>query len=604
MKRRHRVLIFCAAAMGLLSVGTRVYGQETPAAEAEQAAINVVVNGSAIPFPGQGPVRREGQILVPLRGVFEKLGASVQFEKGTKTIVAVKGETTITLRVGDANGFVNGFPRPLAVPAEIRGGATLVPLRFISEALGAKVKWDAERRVAEVTTIGKDVAIPVAAGATPIVAATPPPPAEPPAAPKADPPKPADSKPADPKPADPKPAAKAEIADLSYDVPAPLLHGGEKISVTVVGTPGAEVTLTLPKLFDAGVRLKEQEDKPGTYSGAFSIPFNVTVKEIALTANLKTDDAAAEPKMGATMLSVDSAGPEISGIAPDDKATVKELRPKIEAKYADVGAKVDAKGTRLFLNNQEVTAQAQITESGFTYTPPADLPAGPVSVSLLTKDEYGNETRKEWEFIVRPPVKPIQKITVAPSGSTLRAGDMFTVRLTGVPGGAAKFTLGPIKDLAMKEESEGQYVGSYTAQKGDRLTKAPIVVTLVTKEGETVTQNAAETITISAAIPTAPVIDAPVEGGKVGAYVIVIGRAEPLTKVRLTLRYEGKELFKKKTEILSGAEVDVDENGRWKTDILTLDVPRSVGSVTFTVEAVTVAVTGEISPVASVRFKK
>jgi len=141
------------AETALLAATVSVLAAAVPvAARAQSAAINVTVNGQAVPFPGQGPVQQGGTVLVPLRGVFEKLGASVQFDAPTKTIRAVKGQTTVTLRLGDATAFVNGTPRPLSVAAAVTGGATLVPLRFVSEALGAQVKWEASARVVQIVT--------------------------------------------------------------------------------------------------------------------------------------------------------------------------------------------------------------------------------------------------------------------------------------------------------------------------------------------------------------------------------------------------------------------------------------------------------------------
>jgi hypothetical protein len=648
--QRRRGVAYVSGGLALLACATftiTAQAQESAAATPEQA-INVTVNDSAVPFPGQGPIRREGTILVPLRGVFEKLGASVQYQASTKTIVAVRGETTITLRVGDANGFVNGFPRPLSVPAEVVNGATLVPLRFIAEAFGGKVAWDIDRHLAQVTTPDKstkpdrasNATTPIAEGAAPI-AIVPPPVSEglskvaeaqpkttegqsKAATPKSE-PKP-ETKPA-PKKDDPgskapvpatgsalkevpKPDASATgkdtaiIDSVAFETPAPLLHGGEKVTVTVTGTPGSMVTISVPKLFSSDTLLKEDADKPGTYVGQFSIPFNTTATDIVVSANLKADDKIAEAKEATGKFAVDSAGPDVTDVTPEDKKILKTVRPVISGKYADVGAKIDAKGTRIFVNEQEVTSKATITDTGFTYTPDADLPVGPVTVSVLAKDEYGNETRKEWEFTAQPPVKAITKIVVAPT-NTLRAGETLTVRLNGAPGGVAKFSVGAaLKNLPMMEESAGVYIGTYVAKKGDKLTREKVAVTITTKDGDTITQNAPETISISAATPTAPIIDSPIEGAKVGGYVVISGRAEPFSKVRITLRYEGKTLGIKKNENLAIIDADVEENGAWKSETLLLDTPRNVGSVIFIVEAITVATTGELSPMSSVRFKK
>lgn len=116
-------------------------------------AIRVSVNGGTVVFtPPAAPVQQSGTVLVPLRGVFEKLGANVQYDGATKTIVAVKGPTTVRLVLGADQADVNGETRALSVPALATQGATLVPLRFVSEALGAQVQWQATERTVLITT--------------------------------------------------------------------------------------------------------------------------------------------------------------------------------------------------------------------------------------------------------------------------------------------------------------------------------------------------------------------------------------------------------------------------------------------------------------------
>jgi hypothetical protein len=114
--------------------------------------ITVTVNGDAVLFGTQQPIEQEGTILVPLRGVFEKLGASVQFTGSTKTITAVRGSTTVTLRLGDSNAEVNGTSRLLTVVPQALNGVTVVPLRFVSEALGAQVAWKRDILTVVITT--------------------------------------------------------------------------------------------------------------------------------------------------------------------------------------------------------------------------------------------------------------------------------------------------------------------------------------------------------------------------------------------------------------------------------------------------------------------
>lgn len=135
-----------------------------------QQPINVTVDGDVVAFAGQQPVEQFGSVLVPLRGVFEKLGATVAYDGGTRSILAVRGPTTVTLKLGSRDAQVNNTTRTLSVPAQAVNGTTLVPLRFVSEALGANVNWQAASRTVIVSTSG---------GSSETVTPTPPVPTDP-----------------------------------------------------------------------------------------------------------------------------------------------------------------------------------------------------------------------------------------------------------------------------------------------------------------------------------------------------------------------------------------------------------------------------------------
>ncbi len=87
------------------------------------------------------PVIQKSQVLVPLRVIFEALGASVQWDETNQTVTAVKDDTEIQL-VMDGQAYINGEPVTLTAPARIIDGRTMVPLRFISEAYDCQVNWD------------------------------------------------------------------------------------------------------------------------------------------------------------------------------------------------------------------------------------------------------------------------------------------------------------------------------------------------------------------------------------------------------------------------------------------------------------------------------
>lgn len=105
------------------------------------ATPSVVLNGQNLTFDVP-PIIEDGRTLVPLRNIFEALGANVSWDGLTQSITAKKDETIIKLQIGSQTAYKNNQPVPLDVPSKIVENRTLVPLRFVSEALGANVNWN------------------------------------------------------------------------------------------------------------------------------------------------------------------------------------------------------------------------------------------------------------------------------------------------------------------------------------------------------------------------------------------------------------------------------------------------------------------------------
>ena len=110
--------------------------------------LSVVINGTVVVFD-QPPLTRDGRVYVPLRGIFERLGAVVVFSAGH--IAATAGPHTIGLQIGETSATVDGVTQNLDAPPIVIAGRTLVPLRFVSQALGATVAYDPTARVIAVT---------------------------------------------------------------------------------------------------------------------------------------------------------------------------------------------------------------------------------------------------------------------------------------------------------------------------------------------------------------------------------------------------------------------------------------------------------------------
>lgn len=123
------------------------------------SGISVVLNGKNLSFQVQ-PIIEKGRTLVPLRAIFEAMGATLEWNDKTRTATARKGSDVVVLPLNSTQPTVNGKVYPLEVPAKIVKNSTLAPLRFVAEAFGGKADWDGTTRTAMITTV--DTSKPVA----------------------------------------------------------------------------------------------------------------------------------------------------------------------------------------------------------------------------------------------------------------------------------------------------------------------------------------------------------------------------------------------------------------------------------------------------------
>ena len=91
-------------------------------------------------------------MIVPMRKIFEVLGASVDWSEETSTVTARKDKTEISLTIGSNIMLKNGKKIELDVPAKVINDRTLVPIRAVSEGLGARVEWDEENQAVWIWT--------------------------------------------------------------------------------------------------------------------------------------------------------------------------------------------------------------------------------------------------------------------------------------------------------------------------------------------------------------------------------------------------------------------------------------------------------------------
>jgi len=119
--------------------------------------IQIVINGKLLSFDVP-PLINEGRTLVPLRGIFEALGAEVTFNEATCDVFVRKGNRTILMHTGGKteqaapHAVVDGEVFEMKTPAKVVNGRTLVPIRFVGEVLGADVQWIAENQTVRISS--------------------------------------------------------------------------------------------------------------------------------------------------------------------------------------------------------------------------------------------------------------------------------------------------------------------------------------------------------------------------------------------------------------------------------------------------------------------
>jgi len=92
------------------------------------------------------PLIRNGRTMLPARFVAEALGAAVNWDEIKRTVTVTKDEIKIVIKIDSQTTVVNGEEIKLDSPAFIESGRTYTPLRLIAESLGASVDWDEDTK--------------------------------------------------------------------------------------------------------------------------------------------------------------------------------------------------------------------------------------------------------------------------------------------------------------------------------------------------------------------------------------------------------------------------------------------------------------------------
>lgn len=128
-----------------------IFSMSIVALAEEAAPIKVLVDEKELKME-LFPIIEKGRVLVPARDIFEALGAKISWDEITRTVRVSKEDTTIKLTIDKSIAKVNGKIIKLDTPARISNNHTLVPLRFVSLAMGCDVDFIDDTRTAVVTT--------------------------------------------------------------------------------------------------------------------------------------------------------------------------------------------------------------------------------------------------------------------------------------------------------------------------------------------------------------------------------------------------------------------------------------------------------------------
>lgn len=113
-------------------------------------AIALYVNGVQVETRVMDPIQLDGRVLVPAREVFEAMGATVGWDNIQKKVTIQYKSQTIVLTINQTTALINGNKVELDVPGKIINDKVMIPIRFVSEAMGMEVQWDSTNRAVRI----------------------------------------------------------------------------------------------------------------------------------------------------------------------------------------------------------------------------------------------------------------------------------------------------------------------------------------------------------------------------------------------------------------------------------------------------------------------
>ncbi|ULO08010.1 copper amine oxidase N-terminal domain-containing protein [Paenibacillus sp. 19GGS1-52] len=119
--------------------------------------ISVQINQQKLDLSKYTPLNDHGTVMVPFRPIFEKLGLQVSWDAATGSITGTKAGLVIKLRIGSKQASINGVVKQLTLAPKVIDNATYIPLRFVGEATGNEISWDAKQQAVAINVLQASV---------------------------------------------------------------------------------------------------------------------------------------------------------------------------------------------------------------------------------------------------------------------------------------------------------------------------------------------------------------------------------------------------------------------------------------------------------------
>ncbi len=314
--------------------------------------IQVEVNGKRVQFL-HPPTTVDGRLLVPLKEMFEAMEARVDYHQPSESFRASFGSQVVQVLVGRRTAIVNGQPVYLEVPAELREDTVFIPLRFVTESLGAVMQWDQETRTAHLTP-----------GATTNVQTA------------------------------PTLISGPKIERVEHNGTL-LMKPGDILEVVIFGDAGCRAEVSLGR---AAPPLVAPEVAPGRYQLSYTLPPALRLNQVQVQARLIQGERSAQKlAAGAITVKPPASGKATWVVTPAPDSILMHNKPQFTATFPQ---QIHSNSLRFELDGQDRTAEAQVTSS-FLWRPAQDLSNGLHRATIKALNTKGDTLKYTWSFFVQ-----------------------------------------------------------------------------------------------------------------------------------------------------------------------------------------------------------